>query len=207
MPANWRKPCRIFVNSMSDTFHESMSDEIIERVLHLAVRFPQHTFQVLTKRAENMRRVVSKMYGTVAGPFPNLWLGVSIENRKYLHRLDNLRTTPARIRFVSFEPLLEDLGVIDLRGIDQAIIGGESGPHARVCNLEWMRNIVRQCRAADTAVFVKQGGASNRCPHDRKGECLDCLPEDLHVREFPQSMTNEPLLEEKTPQSEGCLIV
>src|SRR6266851_5143465 len=180
-PLRWRKPRRVFVNSMSDLFHEDVPDEFIWQVFAVMANARQHTFQVLTKRADRLAVLLATgrnapyFYGNVRGtafrmklsdsftwPLPNCWIGVSCEDRKHgLPRLDLLRQTPAAVRFVSFEPLLEDLGTVALTGIGWAIIGGESGAGARRCDLAWIRGIVDQCRAAGVACFVKQLGTQS----------------------------------------------
>lgn len=265
-PLRWKKPRRIFVADMGDLFFEEVSDGEILRVFSVIARCPQHTFQILTKRADRMREWVERWNDLVGEPwepklvrgpeatrnahqsgrgqmfaemletmgeppagcafptfdwmegmrwwppfevaFPNVWLGVSVEDRKRLSRLDALRRTPAAVRFVSAEPLLEDLGEVDLNGIDWVIVGGESGPGARPMHAEWVRSIVRQCKAAQVSVFVKQlganycdavngvGGHQARPPSDlvqltrrlnnRKGGDMAEWPPDLRVRQMPE---------------------
>jgi protein gp37 len=232
-PLRLKKPSRIFVNSMSDLFHEALDDEDIDAVFLVMAKAERHTFQILTKRPARMRRYMRRPFRffnpsgcgcychddgdtNIEGgcvrcerehlwPLPNVWAGTSVENRATLSRIDDLRETPAAIRFVSFEPLLEDLGQVDLRGIHHAILGGESGPGARPCNVEWIRSLLRQCRAAGVAPFVKQLGRNPRCDEDertgsevvsgaivpvrmlkdRKGGDMAEWPEDLRVREQP----------------------
>lgn len=275
-PLKWRKPKKVFVNSVSDLFHKDVPFEFIDHVFAVMASASQHTFQILTKRPERMagfmKRVsdngvfardryveelknyhLKNLHGYEEGftlpspptgelrfiydsackqeakdfnfvrnpkplghgfsggeyhwrkwPLTNLWLGVSIENRSVLHRIDTLRTIPAAVRFLSVEPLLEDLGTIDLTGIHWVIVGGESGPGARPCRVEWIRDIVRQCKDAGVPRFVKQLGAkpqyttmksyggqpnqlmSNGEPLcDRKGGDWNEWPADLRVREFP----------------------
>jgi protein gp37 len=188
-PLHWKKPRRIFVNSMSDLFHESLPDEAIDRVFAVMALCPQHTFQVLTKRPERMLRWASEGINVRqrvqtlgenirwAGPkrnqqdasftpfndrthwpLPNLHLGVSCENQATKPRIEFLRQTPAAVRFLSLEPLLENIGVIDLTGIHQVIVGGESGPGARPMNPDWVRSIRDQCVAAGVPFFFKQWG-------------------------------------------------
>lgn len=153
-PLERRKPTVYFVNSMSDLFHEKVPFEYIRRVFDVMAHAPQHTFQVLTKRAERM----AEFCHGVAVP-SNVWLGVSVENRKYgLPRIPVLRGIDAPVRFLSIEPLLEDLGVFDLTGIHWVIVGGESGRKARPMRPEWVEPIKRQCRAAKVAFFFKQWG-------------------------------------------------
>lgn len=178
-PLGWRRPRRVFLCSMTDLFADFVPDEWIDRIFAVMALAPQHVFQVLTKRPERMaiylgtgdredriEEAIPPMTACHADldrlgrwPLPNVWLGVSVESRKHLDRLDLLRQTPAAVRFVSFEPLLEDLGDVDLTGIDQAIYGGESGPSARPCDVAWIRRGIACCRNSGTATFVKQLGA------------------------------------------------
>jgi len=154
-PLERRKPTVYFVNSMSDLFHEKVPFEYIRRVFDVMVRAPQHTFQVLTKRPSRMAIFCSG----IRVP-PNAWLGVSVENRKYgAPRIDALRTIDASVRFLSIEPLLEDLGRIDLTGIHWVIVGGESGVKARPMKPQWVDGIKRQCDAVGVAFFFKQWGS------------------------------------------------
>lgn len=254
-PLRWKRPRRVFVNSMSDLFHESLSNEDIAAVFGVMSAAPQHTFQVLTKRAKRMREwfawarefamdqraIVSapntartmlnaaaeylgtKHPGLNAAwrrfaeidpwPLPNVWLGVSCEDQRAAdERIPELLATPAAVRFVSAEPLL---GPIDLRkwtlaehgrrhigalpGLSWVIVGGESGPYARPCDVAWIRSIVDQCREANVACFVKQLGARPVVQHpmdpgsllaatcvDRKGGDPSEWTDDLRVREFPR---------------------
>ncbi len=153
-PLERRKPTVYFVNSMSDLFHEKVSFDYIWRVFDVMVHAPQHTFQILTKRAERM----AEFCRGVDVP-PNAWLGVSVENRKHgVPRIDILRTIDAKVRFLSVEPLLEDLGAIDLEGIQWVIVGGESGHKARPMRKEWVDSVKRQCDEAEVAFFFKQWG-------------------------------------------------
>lgn len=196
-PLRWRKPRRVFVNSMSDLFHEAFTDEQIASVYGVMAVCRQHTFQILTKRATRRRLLCSRMvtgrvakWGERAGcslpdigwlhaevfrhdvqrsglcagsgattvwPLPNVWEGVSVEDRKYgLPRIEELRQTPAAVRFLSCEPLLEDLGEIDLTGIDWVIAGAESGRGARPMHEDWVRSLRDQCAAAGVRFFYKQ---------------------------------------------------
>jgi len=154
-PLERRKPTVYFVNSMSDLFHEKVPFDYVRRVFDVMSRAPQHTFQVLTKRPGRM----AMFCGGIQVP-PNVWLGVSVENRKYgVPRIDVLRTIEASVRFLSIEPLLEDLGRIDLADIHWVIVGGESGVKARPMKPEWVDGIKRQCDVAGSAFFFKQWGA------------------------------------------------
>jgi len=153
-PLNRSKPTVYFVNSMSDMFHEGISDDYIRQVFDVIRRSPQHTFQVLTKRAERM----AGFFETCESP-RNAWLGVTVEDRKHgLPRLDWLRRVPATVRFISVEPLLEDLGRMNLAGIHWVIVGGESGPKARPMKQEWALNVKQQCEGQNVAFFFKQWG-------------------------------------------------
>ncbi len=259
-PLRWRKPQRVFVNSMSDLFHESLPDEAIDRVFAVMALAPHLTFQVLTKRARRMRayfyknaslydreRSIERVATTFGRalparsgwtlPLPNVWLGVSVEDQAAAdERIPELLATPAAVRFLSVEPLLGGVGlkwalhptVVDpgfllrgrsspgdesLRRIDWIIVGGESGPGARPCDVAWIRSVVEQCRTASVPCFVKQLGARpqagvdelDRWPfssramfEDARGDQYEALrvrdakggdpsewPEDLRVREFP----------------------
>jgi len=153
-PLRRRQPTTYFVNSMSDLFHENIPDSYLRKVLAVIRQSPQHTFQILTKRAERMTE-----YFQGESPPPNAWLGVTVENRADgIPRIDHLRAVAACIRFVSAEPLLEDLGVVDLTGIQWVIVGGESGPKARPMKREWALNIKYQCDADKVPFFFKQWG-------------------------------------------------
>ncbi len=206
-PLRLREPQRIFVNSTSDLFHEALPDEAIDRVFAVMALAQEQTFQILTKRPARMldyaRRLADRdvevglaiervpgdygpcAVGTIedligSGPLPNVWLGSSVENRATLHRIADLRETPGAVRWVSFEPLLEDLGEVDLRGIDWAVIGGESGPGARYCDVGWIAHLTAQCRAAGTKVWIKQAGGP------RPGQ-QGAIPDDLwHRKELPR---------------------
>ena len=148
----------VFVNSMSDLFHDGVPDQYVTAVAKVMAAADWHTFQVLTKRAE---RLAGLLEGDLsfAAQCRNIWWGVSVENRKHgLVRIEHLRRAPAAVRFLSIEPLLEDLGRLDLRGIDWVIVGGESGPGARPMSVDWVRGIRDQCRGAGVPFFFKQWG-------------------------------------------------
>ncbi len=150
-----KKPTTYFVNSMSDLFHEAVPDAFLDRVFSVIKATPQHTYQILTKRAERLPQYFAQR----ACP-QNVWLGVSVEDRQYgVPRIDHLRQVDARIRFLSVEPLLEDLGVLDLRGIHWVIVGGESGHKARPMREAWVAHVQAQAEAAGAAFFFKQWGA------------------------------------------------
>lgn len=267
-PLKRRKPAKVFVCDMSDLFGEWVPDEFIDRVFAVMALCPQHTFQVLTKRAERMARwfgrfdrmtrpeiesdlsfalrsvelppgaLSARAWAGFTWPFPNVWLGVSVEDQQRKERVRKLLDCPAAVRFVSAEPLLEEVRLDKIEngtftpfnalrrwtdgksetGIDWVIVGGESGPRARPCNVEWVRSIVRQCKAAGVACFVKQWGSNPidcKTPNGRtdghrgyvRGPALDCAfcksiklkdskggdpsewPEDLRVRQFPRRCT------------------
>lgn len=153
-PIRRRKPTVYFVNSMSDLFHDKVPESYIEQVFDVIAATPQHSYQILTKRAARLARYFRDR--TVP---PNVWLGVSVENRRHgVPRIDYLRTVPARIRFLSVEPLLEDVGELDLRDIHWVIVGGESGPKARPMKPEWADSVRLQCAEQDVAFFFKQWG-------------------------------------------------
>jgi protein gp37 len=242
IPLRRKKPTDYFVNSMSDLFHKDVPNEYIAAVFGVMAACPQHTFQVLTKRAERLEWFgwlregawapgsiftsaawemgdgsdadVDRLFDTMCNrsghqnglppwPLPNVWLGVSVENADHLDRIDHLRRTPAAVRFLSLEPLLGPLQDLDLDGIHWVIVGGESGPGARPCDVSWIRDIVRQCRVAGVPCFVKQLGANpyqfrrpSGAPDDggdmaplhlkhHKGGDPSEWPEDLRVREMP----------------------
>lgn len=163
LPLGWSRPRKIFVNSMSDLFHEEVPDQFIEAVFDTMVRAEWHQFQVLTKRPERAARLAGRL------PWPrNVWMGTSVENQRWTSRIDELRELPAHIRFLSCEPLLGPLH-LDLRGIDWVIVGGESGPGARPMKEAWANAIRSQCEHAGVAFFFKQWGAFN-CEGKRVGK-------------------------------------
>jgi protein gp37 len=153
LPRHWRQPRLIFVNSMSDLFHEDVPIDFIKQVFNTMQACPQHVFQVLTKRSNRLRELANHL------PWPaNVWMGVSVEDERVAHRIDDLREVPAAIRFLSCEPLIGPLPNLDLHGIDWVIVGGESGPGARPMWPEWVRCIRDRCEAAQVAFFFKQWG-------------------------------------------------
>jgi protein gp37 len=236
-PLQWRKPRRVFVDSMGDLFHDAVPDEFIARVWAVMAATPQHTYQVLTKRHGRMRSWLRQVKRTHSGwwtyhgynpesiaeeavghdqwPLPNVWLGVSVEDQKHAGlRIPALLDAPAAVRFISAEPLL---GPVDLRrwtldwdedqqdylcqahglqdcpqlpecrGLQWCIVGGESGPGARLCDPEWIRSLVKQCQAAGIPAFVKQMGSvwARQNGADSKGGDPQYWPEDLRIRRFP----------------------
>ena len=157
LPSGWRRPRRVFVNSMSDLFHDRVPLGFIQKVHDTIEQCPQHTFQILTKRPERALKCASSL------PWPpNLWMGTSVENAACTHRIDTLRLIPAQVRFLSLEPLLGPLDDLDLQGIHWVITGGESGPGARAVNPSWVERIRDQCLTADVPFFFKQWGGVNR---------------------------------------------
>ncbi|MEQ8249545.1 MAG: DUF5131 family protein [Alphaproteobacteria bacterium] len=155
IPHRWGRARKIFVNSMSDLFHERVSDAFILDVWQVMRDTPRHSYQILTKRPDRMAALVSKEIGDV---LPNVWLGTSIENADVTDRILQLRKVPAPIRFISFEPLIGPVGTVDLDGIQWAIVGGESGRSARPIKEAWIDEIYAQCLEAGTAFFFKQWG-------------------------------------------------
>lgn len=155
VPYKWKKPSKIFVNSMSDLFHDSVSEEFILAVWNVMGDTQHHNYQILTKRPERMRKIVSNRIKKI---LPNVWLGTSVENSEVSDRIDHLRMTPAAIRFISFEPLIESVGLVNLENIHWAIVGGESGNKARPVKEEWIEEIQEQCSSSKTAFFFKQWG-------------------------------------------------
>lgn len=158
VPFKWRRPRRVFVNSMSDLFHPDVSGEFVSRVWEVMKQTPRHTYQILTKRPDRMGVILRQGLEVL----PNVWLGTSVEDSQVLDRLNQLRTVPAAIRFVSFEPLIGSVATADLRSIHWAIVGGESGPNARPLNPSWVDEIYNKCEDAGTAFFFKQWGGANK---------------------------------------------
>ncbi len=154
LPLKWRKPRKIFVNSMSDLFHESMPEDFLTSCFEIMERAYWHVFQILTKRPDRMLSF-TKDYGEIPD---HIWLGTSVELAMYNHRIQTLKQVPARVKFVSFEPLLGPIGQVALDGISWAIVGGESGPHHRPIKAEWIREIRKQCKEQGIAFFFKQWG-------------------------------------------------
>ncbi len=157
---SWKKPRKIFLNSMSDTFHKDVYDQFIKELFGILSVFPEHTFQILTKRSERLKELSPKLIWT-----KNIWMGVSVELDKYDNRIDDLRSTKAAIKFLSCEPLLGPMPNLNLEGIDWVIVGGESGPKSKVreMHLHWARDIRNQCIEQGVKFFYKQGGTLNQC--------------------------------------------
>jgi len=169
-PLRWRAPTMVFANSMSDLFHGDVPEDYIVAVAKVMMRADWHTFQVLTKRSQRMRDLLRTTLRFASGA-PHIWWGVSVEDRKHgLPRVEHLRSAPAGLRFLSVEPLLEDLGPVDWDGIGWAIVGGESGHGARPMAEDWVRSLRDQCRAAGVPFFFKQWGGVRKT---RAGRTLD----------------------------------
>ena len=156
-PLHWKKPRKIFVNSMSDLFHEDVSDEDIMRIFDTMNKASWHVFQILTKRAERLALLSNRINWT-----DNIWMGVSIENEKFLNRATLLKTTGAHIKFISAEPLIGSLGSIDLNQINWLIVGGESGPGSRLMKEEWVTELRDKAFKSNTAFFFKQWGGTQK---------------------------------------------
>jgi protein gp37 len=173
LPLSWKRPQMIFVNSMSDLFHQDAPLEFIRRVFDVMQRASWHRFQILTKRSDRLVELNSHIEWPL-----NVWMGVSVENQSYTFRIDHLRTTHAHTRFLSLEPLLGPLPALDLQGIDWVIVGGESGPGARPMKEEWVVDIRDQCLGAGTPFFFKQWGGANKKRSGRilQGRTWDQLP-------------------------------
>ncbi|HEY4843474.1 MAG TPA: phage Gp37/Gp68 family protein [Terriglobales bacterium] len=169
-PLRWRTPKRVFVNSMSDLFHEEVPDSYIESVANVMVQAQWHTYQVLTKRSTRMRDLLQTKLRFAAAE-PHIWWGTSVEDKKHgVPRIDHLRSAPAGVRFLSIEPLLEELGPLKLSGIHWVIVGGESGPGARMMQREWVISIRSQCRQQNVPFFFKQWGGVRK---SKAGRLLD----------------------------------
>lgn len=173
LPLRWRRPRRIFVNSMSDMFHEAVPGSFIQQAFEVMRRADWHQFQILTKRSERLLALDADL----AWP-AHVWMGVSVENARWLHRVDHLRRTHAAVKFLSLEPLLGPLGALDLRGIDWVIVGGESGPGARPMETAWVLDIRDQCQKAGVAFFFKQWGGvfKSRTGRHLNGRTWDEMP-------------------------------
>jgi protein gp37 len=173
IPFTWKKSKVVFVNSMSDLFHPKVPFEFIKRVFEVMNKTPQHTYQVLTKRAERLYELHHKLNWT-----PNIWMGVSVENEKVVERIDFLRETNAVVKFLSCEPLIGPLPNMNLTNIDWAIVGGESGRKARPIKEEWVLDILTQCASSGVKFFFKQWGGTNKKKAGRQlnGRTYDAMP-------------------------------
>ncbi|WP_035567670.1 DUF5131 family protein [Caballeronia sordidicola] len=172
-PRRWKRSRIVFVNSMSDLFQEDVPLDFIQAVFKTMVECPQHTFQVLTKRSARLAEVAHLL------PWPaNVWMGVSVEDERVIDRVRDLASTPARVKFLSCEPLIGPLDKLPLAGIDWVIVGGESGPGARPMNEEWVQSIRKQCRVFRTAFFFKQWGGirKDRTGRELNGRTYDEMP-------------------------------
>lgn len=177
-PLRWRQPRMIFANSMSDLFHKDVPDDYIVAVAQVMKLAKWHTFQVLTKRSERLRDLLASKLGFAAQE-EHIWWGVSVENQKHgVPRIRHLQDAPARVRFLSIEPLLEDVGALDLSSIAWVIVGGESGPGARPMQPSWVRSIRTQCRRAAVPFFFKQWGGPKKSISGRRldGRFYDEMP-------------------------------
>ncbi|MFJ6889992.1 DUF5131 family protein [Streptomyces californicus] len=179
VPLKWRTPRTVFVNSMSDLFHARVPLDYVRQVFEVMASTPQHTYQVLTKRARRLRQVADRLQWP-----ENLWMGVSVESAKELPRVEDLRQVPAAVKFLSCEPLIGPLPGLEVSGIDWVIVGGESGSGARPMDLAWADDIVETCQASETAVFVKQLGSCWNKAHHKD---IDQFPSTLRVREYPRA--------------------
>ena len=181
-PYSIRQPRMIFVNSMSDLFHEDMPLDFIRKVFKVMNECPKHIFQVLTKRAD-----ILAQFSTLLNWTPNIWMGVTVESSKYVDRINHLRKSGAFVKFLSLEPLLSSLGELDLREIDWVIVGGESGPDARPMNKSWVVEIQTQCRNSQIPFFFKQWGGVNK-------KVAGSLLEGKYYKEMPAIIHPTPLL-------------
>jgi len=176
-PLVWKKPQRIFVNSMSDLFHRDVPFSFIQQVFQVMNRANWHQYQILTKRSERLLELSPLLNWQ-----PHIWMGVSVENQDYTFRIDHLRPTEAHVKFLSLEPLLGPLPRLDLSGIDWVIVGGESGPGARLMDPSWVMDIRDQCQKASVAFFFKQWGGvlKKRTGRELEGRTWHEMPEVIH---------------------------
>src|ERR1700737_1263828 len=181
-PLKWRNAKMIFVNSMSDLFHDQVPDDYIDAVARVMVAAKWHTYQVLTKRSERLRKLLNSRL-SFAATQPHIWWGVSVEDRKHgFPRIEDLQNADSAVRFLSVEPLLEDVGKLNLVGISWVIVGGESGPGARPMKKEWVVSVRDQCRRAGVPFFFKQWGVGGKSSAGRKldGRTYDEFPRRVH---------------------------
>jgi protein gp37 len=173
LPLKWRKPQTIFVNSMSDLFHEEVPDNFIFSAFDIMRRAEWHCFQILTKRSQRLLELSPQLSW-----MPNIWMGVSVENQDHAFRIDHLRGTGAKVKFLSLEPLLGPIPSLNLKGIDWLIVGGESGPRSRAMEESWVINIRNQCQETNTPFFFKQWGGINKKKTGREleGQTWDKMP-------------------------------
>ncbi len=188
-PLKWKEPRLIFVNSMSDLFHDLVPDEYIECVADVMMQADWHTFQVLTKRGDRLESLLKTKLKNAAGK-RHIWWGVSVENKRDgVPRIHNLQSAPAKVRFLSVEPLLEDVGRLNLKGISWVIVGGESGPKSRPIDAAWVRSIKEQCEDAGVAFFFKQWGGTQKKTAGRTldGATYSALPARVSNPVLPES--------------------
>lgn len=178
LPLSWKKPQTIFVNSMSDLFHKDVPLDYIQKVFNVMAKADWHNFQVLTKRSERLKEFNKELNWQ-----KHIWMGVSVENQKVIHRIDDLRAIDAHIKFLSIEPLLGSLPKLDLTGIDWVIVGGESGPKARPMKEEWVLEIKNQCEVQNVPFFFKQWGGVRKHKTGRtlQGKTWDEMPEKARL--------------------------
>ena len=185
IPRRWRKPRKVFVNSMSDMFHDKVSEDFIVKVWEVMRDTPRHSYQILTKRPDRMADILARRIPDI---LPNVWLGTSVEDAAVTHRIEELRQVPAAIRFISFEPLIGSVGDVDLTDIDWAIVGGESGHAARPIKEEWIDEIYDECEIYGTAFFFKQWGTWGKDNKRRskkangreyRGQTWDAMPKQV----------------------------
>ena len=193
-PRSWVKPRVVFVNSMSDLFHEAVPIDFISRVFETMSECPQHVFQILTKRSSRLVQIADLL------PWPkNVWMGVSVENQQVVNRITDLQQVPARIRFLSCEPLLGPLVDLPLEGIHWAIVGGESGPSARAMKEAWVLSILEQCRNHDVAFFFKQWGGTRKdlAGRELQGQVYNEFPGGVAMdrKEKTQALSNQALVD------------
>jgi protein gp37 len=194
-PLRWKSPRTIFVNSMSDLFHADVPDDYIVAVARVMALARWHTFQVLTKRSERLRELLGGKLA-FAARLPHIWWGVSVEDRRYgLARIQHLRDAPAQVRFLSVEPLLEDVGRLDLTGIHWVIVGGESGAGARPMMRQWVASIRDQCTELGVAFFFKQWGGVRKCKTGREldGRTYDEVPHRVKSPSPPEPQRQQML--------------
>ena len=191
LPRRMRQPRVIFVNSMSDLFHEKVPLAFIQRVFATMEACPQHTFQVLTKRSGRLREAAEALVWPA-----NVWMGVSVEDERVVQRIDDLRGVPAKVRFLSCEPLIGPLTELNLAAIDWVIVGGESGPGARPMKREWVESIRRQCRATRVPFFFKQWGGVRKHVAGRtlNGRTYDEMPRQPDERPIPARRISLPVV-------------
>jgi protein gp37 len=206
-PFTWPSPRTVFVNSMSDLFQPTVPDAYIEDVVRVMIDADWHTYQVLTKRSDRLQQLLSTKLRHAANA-RHIWWGVSVEDRKYgLPRVEHLRATPAAVRFLSIEPLLEDLGHFDISGINWAIVGGESGKGARPMEKQWVDNILKICRAKAVAFFFKQWGGVHKSKAGRllNGKTHDAMPERTIAQIPPrnQRLISAQLVKEREARWKG----